>query len=138
MSKLALITGATAGIGEACSRLFAENGYNLILLARRTDKLNALAEQLRKDFGIQVITVTADVRNKTEVLELDSLSDDWKEVDVLVNNAGLSQGLDPIHQGHTDDWDTMIDTNVKGLLYITRTVSPWMVSRKSGHIVNIG
>jgi len=138
MSKIALITGATAGIGEACSRILAENGYNLILLARRTDKLNELAEGLSKEFGIQTKIITADVRDKTDVDKLGDLSDKWKEVDVLVNNAGLSQGLDPIHEGNTDDWDTMIDTNVKGLLYITRTVSQWMVGRKTGHIINIG
>lgn len=138
MSKIALITGATAGIGEACSFLFAENGYDLILLARREDKLHDLAERLSREFNIRVKTLTADVRSKADVLKLDDLPADWKEVDILVNNAGLSQGLDPIHEGQTDDWDTMLDTNVKGLLYITRTVSPWMVSRKTGHIVNIG
>ena len=138
MSKIALITGATAGIGEACSRLLAENGYDLILLARRTDKLNDLAERLNQEFGIQVKTVTADVRSKTDILKLEDFSAEWKQVDILINNAGLSQGLDPIHEGNTDDWDTMIDTNVRGLLYVTRTVSKWMVIRKAGHIVNIG
>ena len=138
MSKIALITGATAGIGEACARLFAKEKYNLILLARRSDKLENLAGTLRQEFGIQVLTLTVDVRNKAEVFQLEGLDDQWKHVDVLINNAGLSQGLDPIQDGDTDDWDTMIDTNVKGLLYVTRVVSPWMVSRRSGHIVNIG
>jgi len=138
MPKIAFITGATAGIGEACARLFAEQGYNLILLARRTEKLAELAEKLSRDFGIQIKTCTADVRSKEDVSKLHDLPEEWKKVDVLINNAGLSQGLDPIHEGNTDDWDTMIDTNVKGLLYITKIVSPWMVSRKSGHIVNIG
>ena len=138
MSKIALITGASAGIGEACAHLFAEQNYNLILLARRTEKLEELAETFRTKYGIEVRTLTADVGNKEDVLQLEGLSDDWKKVDVLVNNAGLSQGLDPIQEGNTDDWDTMIDTNVKGLLYITRVVSPWMVMRKSGHIINIG
>ena len=138
MSKIALITGATAGIGEACARLFAKEKYNLILLARRSDKLENLAGTLRQEFGIQVLTLTVDVRNKAEVFQLEGLDDQWKHVDVLINNAGLSQGLDPIQDGDTDDWDTMIDTNVKGLLYVTRVVSPWMVSRRSGHIINIG
>lgn len=138
MSKIALITGATAGIGEACARLFAEQKYDLILLARRTEKLQDLAEKLKKEFGIQIKTVTADVRQKTDVSKLEDLSDDWKKIDVLINNAGLSLGLDPIHQGDTSDWDSMIDTNIKGLLYVSKTVSPWMVSRKSGHIINIG
>ena len=138
MSKIALITGATAGIGEACARLFAEQGYNLILLARRAERLNDLAERLSSEFAVQIKAVTADVRHKTELAQLEDLSDDWKRVDVLVNNAGLSQGLDPIQEGDTDDWDAMIDTNVKGLLYVSRIVSPWMVNREVGHIVNIG
>lgn len=138
MSKIALITGATAGIGEACARLFAEQKYDLILLARRTEKLQDLAEKLSKEFGIQIKTLTVDVRHKTDVSKLEDLSEDWKKVDVLINNAGLSLGLDPIHQGDTGDWDSMIDTNIKGLLYVTKVVSPWMVSRKSGHIINIG
>lgn len=138
MSKIALITGATAGIGEACARLFAEQGYNLLLLARRAERLNELAERLSEEFAVQVKTITADVRDKTELAQLEELSDDWKRVDVLINNAGLSQGLDPIQEGDTDDWDIMIDTNFKGLLYVTRIVSPWMVKRQVGHIINIG
>jgi 3-hydroxy acid dehydrogenase/malonic semialdehyde reductase len=138
MSKIALITGATAGIGEACARLFAEQKYNLILLARRTEKLQELSDNLSREFGVNIKTLTIDVRHKEEVLKLEELTEEWKSVNVLINNAGLSQGLDPIHEGNTDDWDNMIDTNVKGLLYVTKVVSPWMVSRKAGHIVNIG
>ena len=138
MSKIALITGATAGIGEACARLFAQEKYNLILLARRTEKLEELAVKLRQQFDVQVKIITADVRNKADVSKLETLENEWKKVDILINNAGLSQGLDPIQEGNPDDWDTMIDTNVKGLLYVTRVVSPWMVERKSGHIINIG
>lgn len=138
MSKIALITGATAGIGEACARLFAEQNYNLILLARRDKKLQNLSEKLSQEFGVEIKTLTVDVRHKEDVLKLEELPEEWKRVDVLVNNAGLSQGLDPIHEGNTDDWDTMIDTNVKGLLYVTKVVSPWMVKLKVGHIVNIG
>lgn len=138
MSKIALITGATSGIGEASARLFAEQHYNLILLARRNEKLLQLSESLSTEFGIEIKTLTVDVRIKEEVMKLQELPEDWKNVNVLINNAGLSQGLDPIHEGSTEDWDNMIDTNVKGLLYITKVVSPWMVSRKTGHIVNIG
>lgn len=138
MSKIAFITGATAGIGEACARLFAAENYNLIILARRADKLQKLADSLREEFGVQIQTITADVRDKEAIAKLDDLPEEWKEVDVLINNAGLSQGLDPIHEGDMSDWDSMIDTNVKGLLYITKTVSPWMVRRLSGHIINIG
>lgn len=139
MSKIALITGASAGIGEACARLFAQNQYDLILAARRADKLTKLAAQLQADYGIKVQTLELDVRNAAEVdSKLNSLSPEWKKVDVLVNNAGLSQGLDPIHAGSLADWDTMIDTNIKGLLYVTKVVSTWMVDKKSGHIINIG
>ncbi len=138
MSKIALITGATAGIGEACARLFARENYNLILLARRVDRLDALAKELSDAHNIKVETCVADVRDKASVEQLQSLPDEWKRVDVLINNAGLSRGLEPINSGDTEDWDVMIDTNVKGLLYVTRIVSNWMISAGSGHIVNIG
>lgn len=139
MSKIALITGATAGIGEACARLLAAQKYDLILAARRAERLDALSKQLLDEFGIKVITLVMDVRKKEEVQKLETLSDEWKQVDVLINNAGLSQGLDPINSGSTDDWDVMIDTNVKGLLYVTKVVSTWMVNNaKGGHIVNLG
>ena len=138
MSKIALITGATAGIGEACARTFAEQQYNLILVGRRTERLDALAEKLSSEFGIQTQLLTIDVRNNTEVQKLNSLPEEWKKIDVLINNAGLSQGMDPIQNGNIADWDTMIDTNIKGLLYVTRIVSGWMVAQKSGHIINIG
>jgi 3-hydroxy acid dehydrogenase/malonic semialdehyde reductase len=138
MSKIALITGATAGIGEACARLFAQQNYNLILLARRGDRLESLASTLIRDFGVEVKTLVADVRNKEEVESLETLAEDWKRVDVLINNAGLSQGLDPINSGNTTDWDVMIDTNVKGLLYVTKVVSNWMIRNGKGHIINLG
>ncbi len=138
MPQTALITGATAGIGEACASLFAEQKFNLILVARRENKLKQLAERLTKQFDIEVKIVVADVRLKSDVEKMNKLPENWKKIDVLVNNAGLSQGLDPIDKGDTDDWDTMIDTNVKGLLYVTRLVSPWLVARKCGHIINIG
>lgn len=139
MSKIALITGASAGIGEACARLFAQNQYDLILVARRADKLTQLAVQLEADFGIRVKTIVLDVRQAEAVnTSLSALPAEWKQIDVLVNNAGLSQGLDPIHTGSISDWDTMVDTNIKGLLYVTKAVSQGMVARKKGHIINIG
>lgn len=138
MSKIALITGATAGIGEACARVFAQKNYDLILVARRAERLDTLAEQLVSEFGIRVNILTIDVRNKEEVDKLETLSEDWKKVDVLINNAGLSQGIDPINLGNTTDWDVMIDTNIKGLLYVTKIVSNWMIKYGPGHIVNMG
>ncbi|WP_026898610.1 SDR family NAD(P)-dependent oxidoreductase [Daejeonella oryzae] len=138
MSKIALITGATAGIGEACARIFAKHHYDLILVGRRTKRLKSLAKNLSAEFGIKTQLLTIDVRNNEEVQNLESLPKEWKKIKVLVNNAGLSQGLDPIQSGNIDDWDNMIDTNIKGLLYVTKVVSGWMVSQKSGHIINIG
>lgn len=137
--KTALITGATSGIGAACAHMFAREGYRLILLARRAEKLEAAARHLEDKYAVEVQPLVADVRDKA-VLEnvLEALPEAWKQVDVLVNNAGLSQGLDPLDKGNTDDWDTMIDTNVKGLLYVTRIVSGWMISQQKGHIINIG
>src|SRR5580704_16007585 len=133
MSKIALITGATAGIGEACAHVFARERYDLILTGRRTDRLETLAQQLKKEYNVDVLTLTFDVRDREEVIsKLEELPDEWKKVNVLINNAGLSQGLDPIQSGSYDDWDTMIDTNVKGLLNVTKVVSGWMVERKKG------
>ena len=139
MEKTVLITGATSGIGEACAQLFAKEKYNLILAARRKDRLEQLASDLSEKFGTKVLTVILDVRDKYAVTQqLESLPDLWKNVDVLINNAGLCIGLDPLQQGNIDEWDTMIDTNVKGLLYVSRIVSCWMTKRKTGHIINIG
>jgi NADP-dependent 3-hydroxy acid dehydrogenase YdfG len=138
MSKIALITGATAGIGEACANLFAQQNYDLILTGRRTERLDALAKRLVSEHGIRVNILTMDVRNKEEVEKLESLSEDWKKVDLLINNAGLSQGMDPINSGSTTDWEVMIDTNIKGLLYVTKVVSNWMIQNGSGHIINLG
>lgn len=138
-SKIALITGATSGIGAACARTFAQEGYNLILVARRAELLNEISNELQDAHQIRVQALVADVREKENITTvLESLSEEWKKVDVLINNAGLSQGLDPINKGDTEDWDTMIDTNVKGLLYVTKVVSNWMISQKAGHIINIG
>ncbi|WP_129717766.1 SDR family NAD(P)-dependent oxidoreductase [Pedobacter sp. SYP-B3415] len=139
MPKIALITGATSGIGEACAHQFAKEGYRLILLARREERLEQIAGNLADKYAAHVIYRVADVRNKLQVeAALDSLDAEDRMVDVLVNNAGLSQGLDPIDRGNTDDWENMIDTNVKGLLYVSRIVSAWMAENKRGHIINIG
>lgn len=139
MAKIALITGATSGIGEACAHLFAREKYNLILTGRRIERLEALAKKLNATYNVEIAVSQFDVRNREEVTEnLDQLPAKWKKVSVLINNAGLSQGLDPIQNGSLDDWDTMIDTNVKGLLYVSKIVSNWMIKNESGHIVNIG
>lgn len=137
MTKIALITGATAGIGEATAIKFAQEGYNLIITGRRQERLDALKTSLEKS-NVSVIALCFDVRDKNAVKqELEGLPDNWKTIDVLVNNAGLAVGRDSIDKGEIDDWERMIDTNVKGLLYITRTVTPWMVERKKGHIINV-
>lgn len=136
-THIALITGATSGIGEATARLLAENNFKLIMCGRRADRLQALATELQKK--TEVTTLVFDVRNQPDVASaISSLPDAWKEIDVLINNAGNAHGLDPIQTGSLDDWDAMIDINVKGLLYVTKEVLPVMVKRNSGHIINIG
>ncbi|MDB5021734.1 MAG: short chain dehydrogenase [Pedobacter sp.] len=138
-SKIALITGATSGIGAACAEMFAQQGYKLILVGRRANLLEDTSSRLKGQYGLEIQTLVADVRDKTTLSEaLEGLPADWKKVDILINNAGLSRGLDPIDKGDTEDWDAMIDTNVKGLLYVTKIVSNWMIPFKSGHIINIG
>ena len=137
-TKIALITGATSGIGEATTLKLAENGFDVIITGRRNDRLTALKEKLEKK-GIRVLSLCFDVRIESEVKSaIESLPDDWKNVDVLVNNAGLAAGLSTLQEGDTDDWDRMIDTNFKGLLYVSRYVSPLMIKREKGHIINIG
>lgn len=136
---IVLITGATSGIGMACAHIFAQHGYQLIITGRRSDRLKLLAEQLERQFKVQIQTCCFDVRDANACQQsLGGLPDDWKAVDVLINNAGLSRGLEPISEGLLEDWNEMIDTNIKGLLYVTRIVSPWMVERKKGHIINVG
>ena len=139
MAKIALITGATSGIGAACAHLFAAQGYTLVLVGRRDHLLQDIAKRLEDKYAVEVKTVVADVRDQEDLsYKLDVLPAHLKKVDVLINNAGLSQGLDPIDKGSFSDWDTMIDTNVKGLLYVTKIVSNWMITHKAGHIINIG
>jgi len=137
--KITFITGASSGIGKACAEVFAREKSNLILTARRIDRLKVLANNLEKSYGIKVKCLKLDVRNYDEVKNaIDSLDKNWNKIDILVNNAGLSRGLDKIHEGKKEDWDEMIDTNIKGLAYVTRHVLPLMVKRKKGHVINIG
>jgi serine 3-dehydrogenase len=137
--KNILITGASSGIGLACAELFAENGANLILAARRLDRLNDLSDRLRSKFTTETFVRQLDIRSNTDVERLfHDIPEKFSRIDVLVNNAGLSRGLDPVTSGKLEDWEEMIDTNVKGLLYVTRMALPGMISRNSGHIINIG
>ena len=137
--KIVLITGASSGIGHACANYFAKASAKLLLCARRMDVLNTIAAQLISDYGVEVHAFKLDVRHHAELKEaFRQLPEKWRKVDILVNNAGLAAGLDTIQEGHIQDWEDMIDTNVKGLLYVTREVLPQMVDRNSGHIINIG
>ena len=137
MNKTILITGATAGFGEACAVRFANAGWRLILAARRNDRLKALQTSLGG--ATSVYTTVLDVRDQQAVTtELSSLPDNFSAIDVLVNNAGLALGLDPAHESELSDWDTMVDTNIKGLMYCTRVVLPGMIRRNRGHIINLG
>jgi NADP-dependent 3-hydroxy acid dehydrogenase YdfG len=138
MRKIALVTGATSGIGKATATILAQNEYDVIITGRREERLDTFAKELREQTGAMVLDLCFDVRSNEEVEKaIDTLPEKWKHIDLLINNAGLAVGLGPIHEGVTDDWDRMIDTNVKGLLYITRKVSAGMVERKRGHIINI-
>jgi NADP-dependent 3-hydroxy acid dehydrogenase YdfG len=139
MAKIILITGATSGFGRATAVRFAREGHDVIITGRRESRLKELENELREKYMIDVLSLCFDVRKLEEVENaMNSFSGKWREIDVLVNNAGLAAGLDPIHNGLIDDWERMIDTNVKGLLYMTRLVSPIMVERRKGHIINIG
>lgn len=136
--KIALITGATSGIGEATTWRLAENGYDVIITGRRNERLKDVKEKLQKA-GTRVLALCFDVRVEFEVKSaIENLPDDWRKIDVLVNNAGLAAGLSTLQEGDTGDWNRMIDTNVKGLLYMTRYVSPLMIKQEKGHIINIG
>ncbi|HNE30177.1 MAG TPA: SDR family NAD(P)-dependent oxidoreductase, partial [Saprospiraceae bacterium] len=133
-----LVTGASSGIGRATSRLFAQNGHRLILVARRKEKLDELAAELQNNWQTEVLLLQLDVRDSQAVRQvLGNLPADWQDIDVLLNNAGLAKGLSPIHEGDLDHWETMIDTNLKGLLYVTRCIAPGMVQRRKGHIINL-
>ena len=137
--KIVFITGASSGIGQACAREFAKRKANLILAARRVDRLKKLSHELEKEYQIKVNYLEFDVRNFDEIQnKFDSLDSNWKNIDILVNNAGLAKGLEKIYEGKLSDWNEMIDTNLKGLLNVTRVISPTMVKRQNGHIINIG
>lgn len=136
--KLILITGATSGIGEACARKFASMGSNLILNGRNTEKLEKLKQELTAQ-GVDVLTLPFDVRDREAMRQaIDSLQGPWRDIDVLINNAGLVLGMDKEHEGSLDEWDVVIDTNIKALLAMTRMIVPGMVERQKGHIINIG
>ena len=136
--KTIFITGATAGFGKAIAYKFAQHGYDLILNGRRADRLRIIEKDLIEQFGCKVVCLPFDVRDKNKAAEeINGLPHDFKIIDVLVNNAGLASGLSTIQEGNTEDWDLMIDTNVKGLLYVSRLIMPLMIANKSGHIINI-
>jgi len=137
--KTVLVTGASSGIGAACAEVFAEAGCRLILAARRLDRLDVAADRLNAEFGTDVLTASLDVRDREAVdAWVEGLDPSWAAIDVLVNNAGLARGLSTVYEGDINDWEEMIDTNVKGLLWVTRAVLRGMVARGSGHVVNIG
>lgn len=138
MNKIALVTGATSGIGRACAIRLAEAGCRIIITARRADKLNEICREIREK-GHECLSVVFDVRDKEACrAAIENLPEEWAQIDILVNNAGLALGLEPEYEGNFEDWETMIDTNIKGLLYMTRFVVPGMVKRDRGHIINIG
>jgi 3-hydroxy acid dehydrogenase/malonic semialdehyde reductase len=138
-NQIILITGASSGIGTACARIFAGAGAKLILAARRLERLQQLADSLNKEFSIEIHLLQLDVRDRNAVESaISTLPSAWSDIDILINNAGLSRGLDKLYEASFQDWEDMIDTNVKGLLYVSRYVVPGMVSRDRGHVVNLG
>jgi len=137
--KIILITGATAGFGKATAYKFAEHGWNIIITGRRAERLKEIEEEISRLYAIKVLSLCFDIRKRKDVeVAINDLPHDWKKIDVLVNNAGLAQGLALIQEGDVDDWETMIDTNLKGLLYVSRQVMPMMVAQGYGHIINLG
>jgi 3-hydroxy acid dehydrogenase/malonic semialdehyde reductase len=137
MNKTAMITGATAGFGEACARLFAANGYKVIITGRRKENLEKLKKEL--ETKTNVLAITMDVRIKDKIFsQVENIPEEFSNIDVLVNNAGLALGLEPAHKADIQDWDQMVDTNIKGLMYVTRAILPGMVKKGKGHVVNIG
>lgn len=136
--SIVLITGASSGIGEACADVFAREGARLILWARRSDRLEAVAARLRSTYHAEVFTATVDVRSRADVeAAVQQIPPQWQSIDVLINNAGLSRGLNPFHRGEHQDWEEMIDTNIKGLIYVSRAILPGMVERARGTVINI-
>ena len=139
MKKIICITGASAGFGKATAEIFAKNGHDLIIAARRKEKIKSIADELIQKYKVNILPIELDVRNQTAVKSaFDNLPENWKKIDVLINNAGLASGLDKIQNGNINDWEKMLDTNVKGLLYVSKEVIPLMIAEKKGHIINIG
>lgn len=139
MEKIVFVTGATSGFGEACATRFASHGYSVIINGRRKDRLELLQKKLERTYKVNVHVLPFDVRNQPEVFEaINKLPQDWKKIEILVNNAGLAAGRDFFQDGDLEDWNTMIDTNLKGLLYVSKAVIPFMIENKKGHIINIG
>lgn len=137
--KIVLISGATSGFGKATAELFAKNNYNLILTGRREDRLQKIAKNLSEQYSVEVLPLCFDIRDQKAVEKaISSLAESWKNIDVLLNNAGLASGFGLIQDGEIDDWEKMIDTNVKGLLFLSKAIMPLMIANKSGHIINIG
>jgi 3-hydroxy acid dehydrogenase / malonic semialdehyde reductase len=138
-NKIVVVTGASSGIGKACAYTFAQQGARLILAARRMEQLQRLSQTLKTEFGTDCYILELDVRDRTKVeATFSSLPNEWQGIDILINNAGLSRGLDKLYEGKVNDWEEMIDTNVKGLLYVTRAIVPDMVRRNCGHVINLG
>lgn len=139
MARIVLITGATSGIGRSCASRFAKEGYTVIMTGRRKDRLESVAEDIREKYKSYVKTLAFDVSSRVQVENaINSLPDDLSQIDVLINNAGLALGLTAIHEGNPEQWETMIDTNIKGLLFVTHAVVPLMIKHGSGHLINIG
>ncbi|HEX4375267.1 MAG TPA: SDR family NAD(P)-dependent oxidoreductase [Puia sp.] len=139
MNKIALITGATSGFGKACAYKFAANNYDIIITGRRKEKLDELKTELEKEFGVKILSLVFDVQKREEVFSaVENIPADWQKIDVLINNAGLALGRDFFEDADIDDWETMLDTNVKGLLYVSKAVLPFMIKNKKGHIINMG
>src|ERR1700730_17064917 len=139
MSKIVLITGATSGFGKACAQKFAANGYDVIITGRRKERLEILQKELQQHYNIAALPLAFDVQDRSAVFSaIEHLDEEWKKIDVLINNAGLALGRDYFEEANLDDWETMIDTNLKGLLYVSRAVLPLMIERKGGHIINLG
>jgi 3-hydroxy acid dehydrogenase / malonic semialdehyde reductase len=139
MSKIIFITGATSGFGKASAFKFAENGYDLIINGRRTDRLQIMADEIENKYNVAVLQLPFDVQVEKDVFEsINAIPENWKAIDVLLNNAGLALGRDYFEEGNLGDWNTMIDTNVKGFLYVAKAISQIMVVRKRGHIINLG
>lgn len=139
MNKTILITGATSGFGKAIAEKFAAEKWNCIITGRRSDRLRSLSKELQEKFAVTVLPLAFDVQDRKEVFNtISQIPSEWQAIDVLVNNAGLALGKDSFENASLDDWDTMMDTNVKGLMYVTKAVLPWMIERKKGHIINIG